>query len=72
MFVHLHGHSTYSLLEAIGDVGDVVKRASKLGQHAVAVTDYNGMYGAGYFYKKTKGSDVKPLIGVELPFVYDL
>lgn len=69
MFVHLSGRSTYSLLEWLGSLNDLIARVSELGQSAVALTDLYGMYGAVDFYSKTKSTAIKPLIGVELPFV---
>ena len=39
---------------------------------AIAITDYNGMYGAIKFYQLTKDTGIKPIIGVELGFVMDI
>lgn len=72
MFVHLHGHSDYSLLEAIGKVPKILEKVKKLGMSAVAITDYFGMYGAIEFYKYAKKSGIKPLIGVEIGIVQDM
>jgi DNA polymerase III alpha subunit len=33
-------------LEAIGKPNKISAKAKKLGQEAIAITDYNGMYGA--------------------------
>ncbi|HCY21095.1 TPA: hypothetical protein DIC40_04555 [Patescibacteria group bacterium] len=46
MFIHLHGHSTFSFLEAIGKPAKIAARAKELGMSAIAITDYNGMFGA--------------------------
>ncbi|HMY80954.1 MAG TPA: PHP domain-containing protein [Candidatus Absconditabacterales bacterium] len=66
MFVHLHGHSHYSLLEAIGQVGPLIVRAKELGFGVIPVTDYHGMYGIMEFYTKAKKADIKPICGIEL------
>jgi DNA polymerase-3 subunit alpha len=39
---------------------------------AVAITDYNGMYGIIKFYQLAKEEHIKPIIGVELGFVLDI
>ncbi len=53
-FVHLHVHSEYSLLDGACRIKDLVKRASDLGQTALAITDHGVMYGAVNFYKEAK------------------
>jgi DNA polymerase-3 subunit alpha len=42
-FAHLHTHSHYSLLEALPQVGDLVKAAKENGATAVALTDLGNM-----------------------------
>ncbi|MFA7718069.1 MAG: PHP domain-containing protein [Candidatus Absconditabacterales bacterium] len=71
-FVHLHGHSTFSFLEAIGKPGKIIAKAKELGMDAIAITDYNGMYGIIKFYQTAKEESIKPIIGVELGFVLDI
>ena len=39
---------------------------------AIAITDYNGMYGMVKFYQLAKEAGIKPIIGVELGFVMDI
>ena len=39
---------------------------------AIAITDYNGMYGMVRFYQIAKELGIKPIIGVELGFVMDI
>ncbi|MEI6426651.1 MAG: PHP domain-containing protein [Candidatus Absconditabacteria bacterium] len=72
MYVHLHGHSTFSFLEAIGKPNKISAQAKKLGMEAIALTDYNGMYGAIKFIGAAKDDDIKPILGVELGFVLDI
>ena len=66
MFVHLHVHSEYSLLDGACRIGDLVRRAKELGQPAVALTDHGVMYGAVDFYKAAKAAGIKPIIGCEV------
>ena len=55
----------YSLLDAIGDVSDLVERAKELGYDAVALTDHAGLYGAVEFSEACKKHGIKPIFGVE-------
>ncbi len=64
-FVHLHVHSHYSLLQALPQIDDLVKRAKQLEMPALALTDYGAMYGAIEFYKACEKEGIKPIIGFE-------
>ncbi|MEA3459543.1 MAG: DNA polymerase III subunit alpha, partial [Chloroflexota bacterium] len=64
-FVHLHVHSEYSLLDGLGKVDDLARRAAELGMSALALTDHGAMYGAIEFYQAAKKHHVKPIIGLE-------
>ena len=64
-FVHLHVHSMYSLLDAMGDVSDVVERAKELGYDAIALTDHAALYGAVEFAEACVKKGIKPIFGVE-------
>ncbi|MEK7653563.1 MAG: DNA polymerase III subunit alpha [Patescibacteria group bacterium] len=65
MFVHLHTHSHYSLLDGLGKIDELVKKAADLKMPALALTDHGVMYGAVEFYKSCKKAGIKPIIGVE-------
>lgn len=64
-FVHLHVHSEYSMLDGLGKIAPLVKKAKDLGMPALALTDHGGMYGMMHFYNQCRAQDIKPLIGVE-------
>lgn len=66
MFVHLHLHSEYSLLDGACRIRQLVDTAVERGDAAVAVTDHGVMYGAVDFYKYAKSRGVKPIIGCEV------
>ena len=66
MFVHLHVHSEYSLLDGACRIEQLVSRAKELGQTAVAITDHGVMYGAVAFYKACCAAGIKPIIGCEV------
>jgi DNA polymerase-3 subunit alpha len=64
-FVHLHVHSMYSLLDAVGDPSDIIARAKELGYDALALTDHGGLYAAVEFFEVATKAGIKPIIGVE-------
>lgn len=72
MFTHLHLHSHYSLLEAIGSPKGYLQQANTYGMHALALTDYGGMYGAIEFYQAAKKIGIQPILWVELGYVQDM
>ena len=66
MFVHLHVHSEYSLLESSIKIKNLVSTASNLRMKAVALTDKYVMSGAVEFYKEARAMNLKPVIGCEI------
>ena len=64
-FVHLHGHSTYSLLDGACRVGNLARRTAEAGMPAVALTDHGNLFGAVDFYRACKKEGVKPILGME-------
>lgn len=64
-FVHLHVHSHYSMLDGMGKIPDLVKKAKADGQPALAITDHGVMHGCVEFYEECEKQGIKPLIGVE-------
>ncbi len=66
MFVHLHVHSEYSLLDGACRIRQLVDTAARRGAPAVAVTDHGVMYGAVDFYKAAKAKGINPIIGCEV------
>ncbi|MHC4780306.1 MAG: DNA polymerase III subunit alpha, partial [Planctomycetota bacterium] len=66
MFVHLHVHSHYSLLDAACRIDDLLQSAKSLGMPALALTDHGNLFGAIEFYVKAREQGVKPLVGCEV------
>ncbi len=64
-FVHLHGHSDYSLLDGACRIDDMVKRAAEFEMPALALTDHGNLFGAVEFYEKCRNAGVKPILGME-------
>ena len=65
LFVHLHNHTEFSLLDGLSRIGPMVDRARELGMKALAITDHGGLYGAIEFYTACKEAGIKPIIGLE-------
>lgn len=66
MWVPLHVHSQFSILDASASIQDIAQRASDFKMPATALTDHGNMFGAVDFYKACKDVKVKPIIGCEL------
>lgn len=66
MFVHLHVHSEYSLLDGSCRIKELINRTKELGMNSIAITDHGVMYGAIDFYKEAVSYGIKPIIGCEI------
>lgn len=62
----LHCHSTFSLLDGMGQPKDVVARAKELGWTHASMTEHGWMGGVPAFYKACRDNGIKPIIGCEL------
>lgn len=65
-FVHLHNHSSFSLLDGIIQPKDLAKKAKQLQQQAVALTDHGTIAGIIKFYRACMEENIKPIIGCEI------
>ncbi|ACA20269.1 DNA polymerase III, alpha subunit [Methylobacterium sp. 4-46] len=70
-FVHLHTHSSYSLLEGALKLGDLVKAAAGDRQPALALTDTNNLFGALEFSEKAAGLGIQPIAGIQLSVLFE-
>ncbi len=66
MFVHLHLHTEYSLLDGAIRLKDLFPRAIEYGYEALAITDHGNMYGVLNFYQQARKHGIKPLLGCEV------
>ena len=64
-FVHLHVHTSYSLLDGACRISDLTRYAADLKFPALAITDHGAMFGVIDFYKSARASGIKPIIGQE-------
>jgi DNA polymerase-3 subunit alpha len=65
-FVHLHVHSSYSLLEGALTIQRLAELAKKDKQPALALTDTDNMFGALEFSEKMAGAGIQPIVGCAL------
>lgn len=64
-FVHLHNHTTYSVLDGLTKLDDLIAKVKEFGMTASAVTDHGTLGGILTYYKKAKAAGIKPLLGIE-------
>ena len=62
-FVHLHVHSSYSLLEGALTIARLAELAKKDRQPALALTDTDNMFGALEFSEKLASTGIQPIVG---------
>ena len=65
-FVHLHVHSSYSLLDSTIQVKKAVKQAAKLGMPALGLTDHGVMHGTINFFNACRAEKINPIVGCEV------
>jgi DNA polymerase-3 subunit alpha len=65
-FVHLHVHSSYSLLQGALSIARLAELAKADRQPALALTDTDNMFGALEFSEKMAGSGIQPIVGCSL------
>lgn len=65
-FVHLHGHSEYSLLDGGCHVNQMADAAASYDMPALAVTDHGNLFGAISHYRNCEKAGIKPIIGCEV------
>lgn len=70
-FVHLHVHTTNSLLDGANKINDCIKRVKELGMNAIAITDHNHIKGWIDFKKECEENGIKPILGCEMYQTHD-
>lgn len=65
-FTQLQVISSYSLLQSTTKLTNLVQSAKEKGYEALALTDYNVLYGQLDFYKLCKKAGIKPILGIQL------
>ncbi|MGH2749066.1 MAG: PHP domain-containing protein [Actinomycetota bacterium] len=65
-FVHLHCHTTWSLLDGAIPADHLPHLAAERGYDAVAMTDHDSLLGAVRFARACEAAGIKPIYGAEL------
>ena len=63
--VSLHNHSSFSILDGLSKVEDIVNLAVERSQSAAAMTDHGNITGIAEFYHRCKDAGIKPILGEE-------
>ncbi len=66
IWVPLHVHSQYSVLDATCSVATLVEAAQADHMIALALTDHGNLHGAIEFYKACTGKGIQPILGCEV------
>lgn len=65
MFVNLHLHTTYSLLDSVSKPEDVIRKIKVMNHPAVAVTEHGNLYSSVKMFKLCEQNDIKYIYGCE-------
>ena len=71
-FVHLHLHSTYSLLEGAITIKKLQELCSENNMPAVAITDTGNMFAALESSEVLANSGIQPILGCQIKLKYNL
>jgi error-prone DNA polymerase len=66
MYTELHLHTAYSFLDGASLPEDIVNQAVRLGYHALAITDHDGLHGAMEFARIADAAGIAPITGAEI------
>lgn len=64
-FVHLHGHSEYSLLDGFSKLPKLIAKVKEIEQPAIGLSDHGSLSGVHRFYKACVKEKIKPIVGYE-------
>ena len=65
-YAELHAHSSFSFLDGASGPAELAEQAERLGLHALALTDHDGLYGVVRFAEAAERMRVKTVFGAEL------
>jgi DNA-directed DNA polymerase III PolC len=65
-FVHLHVHSSYSMMRGVSSPEALCQRAKAAGFDTLAITDTNGFYGLVDFLETARRHGIRPVVGIHL------
>jgi error-prone DNA polymerase len=65
-YAELHCHSSFSFLDGASGADHLVLEATRLGLHALAITDHDGFYGAPLLAETAQQQGLRTVYGAEL------
>jgi error-prone DNA polymerase len=66
-YAELHTHSNFSFLDGASSPEELLEEATRLGLHALGLTDHDGLYGVVHLAEAAEGyGEVKTVFGAEL------
>jgi error-prone DNA polymerase len=65
-YAELHAHSSFSFLDGASGPAELAEEAERLGLHALAITDHDGLYGIVRFAEAAESMQLKTVFGAEL------
>lgn len=71
-FIHLHVHTTESLLDGFNKIDNLIDKVKELNMSAIAITDHGTLAGTYDFQKACKKNNIKPILGIEMYYTDDM
>ncbi len=65
-YAELHAHSSFSFLDGASGPAELAEEAERLGLHALAITDHDGLYGIVRFAEAAESMRLLTVFGAEL------
>ncbi|MCA0294998.1 MAG: error-prone DNA polymerase [Actinobacteria bacterium] len=65
-YAELHAHSSFSFLDGASGPAELAEEAERLGLHALALTDHDGLYGIVRFAEAAETMSLRTVFGAEL------
>ena len=65
-YTALQVKTSYSILESLNNISELVSKASNLGYTSLSITDNGNLFGVMEFYLECKKYNIKPIIGIEI------
>jgi len=65
-YAELHAHSNFSFLDGASSPEALLEESTRLGLHALALTDHDGLYGIVRLAEAAENFDIKTVFGAEL------
>ncbi|MCC6495829.1 MAG: error-prone DNA polymerase [Propionibacteriaceae bacterium] len=65
-YAELHVHSSFSFLDGASGPAELAEEAERLGLHALAITDHDGLYGIVRFAEAAESMRLRTVFGAEL------